>query len=76
MYGLPQAGLLANKLLAQCLTMWGFYQYQFTPRLWQHVWQPITFVLVVYDFGVKYKGKQSAQYLIDTLINHYEVAIK
>jgi len=41
MYGLPQAGLLANNLLAKRLSKAGYYQYQFTPGLWRHVWRPI-----------------------------------
>ncbi len=36
-YGLPQAGRLANKLLAKCLDLKGYYyQCQFTPSLWRH----------------------------------------
>ena len=75
MYSLPQARLFANKLLEQQLMAQGFYQCQFTPGLWRHVWRPITFVLVVDDLGVKYEGKRNAKYLIDTLTNHYEISI-
>ena len=32
MYGVPQAGILANKLLAKQLGEAGYYQCQFTPR--------------------------------------------
>ena len=32
-------------------------------------------MLVEDDFGVKYEGKQSAKYLINTLIDHYEISI-
>ncbi|KAL7474459.1 hypothetical protein ACHAW6_000435, partial [Cyclotella cf. meneghiniana] len=53
MYGLPQAGILANKLLAKRLASAGYYQCQYTPGLWRHVWRPITFCLVVDDFGIK-----------------------
>ena len=38
MYGLSQTGMLANKLLTQCLATRGFYPCQFTPGLWQHAW--------------------------------------
>ena len=69
MYSLPQATSLANKLLEQWLTARGFYQCQFTLGLWQHVWWPITFVLVVNNFGVKYEGKQSAN---ASLIHSYQ----
>ena len=40
MYGLPQAGLLANKLLASRLNLVRYYQCQYTPGLWQHVVTP------------------------------------
>ena len=56
MYGLPQAGLLANKLLAKRLNIVGYYQCQYTPGLWRHVWRPITFSLVVDDFGIQTVG--------------------
>ncbi|KAL7474432.1 hypothetical protein ACHAW6_000402, partial [Cyclotella cf. meneghiniana] len=53
MYGLPQAGVLANKLLSSRLDAAGYYQCQFTPGLWHHKWRPVTFSLVDDDFGVK-----------------------
>jgi hypothetical protein len=53
MYGLPQAGILANKLLEQRLNTKGYYHCQHTPGLWRHVWRDITFCLVVDDFGIK-----------------------
>eukprot|EP00804_Cyclotella_cryptica_P017342 CCRYP_018994-RD/>CCRYP_018994-RD protein AED:0.39 eAED:0.39 QI:0/-1/0/1/-1/0/1/0/348 len=59
MYGLPQAGLLANKLLAQRLQIDGYYQCQYTPGLWRHVWRPITFSLVVDDFRHQDRGSHT-----------------
>ena len=50
MYGLPHAGLLANKLLKKRLGRHGYYECQFTQGLWRHVWRPITFTLVVDNF--------------------------
>jgi hypothetical protein len=35
--GLPQAGILANKLLKKCLAIRGYFQSQHTPGLWQHM---------------------------------------
>jgi hypothetical protein len=52
MYGLSQAGILANQLLARRLAIHGYHQTKFTPDLWRHVTCPIQFTLVVYDFGV------------------------
>jgi hypothetical protein len=57
MYGLPQAGILANQLLARCLAIHGYHKTKFTPGLWRHVTHPIQFTLVVDDFGVQYVGK-------------------
>ena len=63
-YGLPQAGILANKLLRKRLAPEGYYEVAHTPGLWRHVTRPIQFTLVVDDFGVKYVGKQNADHLI------------
>ena len=75
MYGLPQAGLLANNLLSKRLVAAGYYQCQFTPGLWRHVWRPITFALVVDDFGIKVSGDVHANHLVQTLTKHYDVTI-
>ena len=74
MYGLPQAGLLANKLLAKRLAKHGYTQARHTPGLWTHTWRPITFTLVVDDFGVKYVGEEHARHLENALKEHYEVS--
>jgi hypothetical protein len=54
MYGLKQAGLLANQLLQIRLTPFGYYPARHTPGLWIHKTRPISFTLVVDDFAVKY----------------------
>ena len=56
MYGLPQAGLLAQQLLEKCLKKHGYTQSAVTAGLWTHEWRPVSFSLVVDDFGVKYVG--------------------
>ena len=53
MCGLPQAGLLANELLKKWLNKHGYYQSKLVPGLWRHKMRPITFTLVVVNFGVK-----------------------
>lgn len=75
MYGLPQAGMLANKLLAKRLAKHGYHQVRHTPGLWTHTTRPISFALVVDDFAVKYVGKEHAQHLLGALKQHYEVSI-
>ena len=57
MYGLKQAGRLANDLLSQRLCKHGYYECATTPGLWGHKWRPVTFVLIVDNFGVQYKGR-------------------
>ncbi len=56
MYGLPQAGILAHRLLEQRLNEQGYQQSQITPGLWKHLLRPISFMLCVNNFGVKYVG--------------------
>ena len=42
MYGLPQAGKIANELLIKRMRTAGYHPCQFTPGLWRHVWRPVT----------------------------------
>ena len=72
-YGLPQVGILANKLLRQRLRPAGYYEVAHTPGLWKHTTRPVQFTLTVDDFGVKYVGNDNAQQLIDALQQHYDV---
>jgi hypothetical protein len=68
MYGLKQAGLLANQLLKTCLASFGYYPARHTPGLWLHKTQLISFTIVVDDFTVKYVGKQHAGHLRNALL--------
>jgi hypothetical protein len=71
MYGLKQAGLIANQLLQTRLAPFGYYQARHTPGLWLHKTRPIAFSLVVDDFAVKYVGKQHADHLRNALLKSY-----
>jgi hypothetical protein len=73
MYGLKQAGLLANQLLQTCLAPFGYYPARHTPGLWLHKNRPISFTLIVDDFAVKYVGKQHAKHLRNALLRTYEL---
>jgi hypothetical protein len=64
MYGLPQAGIIAQELLSKRLKQHGYSQSETTPGLWKHEWRPVWFSLVVDNFGVKYIGKEHAQHLL------------
>ena len=71
MHGLPQAGIIANKLLQKNLTKCGYYQCKHTPGLWKHTSRPIIFVLVGDDFRVKYVGKEHVIHLLNALKTFY-----
>ncbi len=45
----------------------GYRQSKITPGYWQHNWRPISFTLVVDDFGVKYVNKDDVGHLISSL---------
>jgi hypothetical protein len=64
MYGLPQAGILANELLQRNLAQDGYRPTTHTHGLWTHDTRPISFSLVVDDFGVKYVGREHAEHLM------------
>ena len=51
-------------LLQKRLKEHGYYQCQFTPGLCKHLWRPVTFTLVVDDFGVELVGDQHANLFI------------
>eukprot|EP00804_Cyclotella_cryptica_P020437 CCRYP_014425-RA/>CCRYP_014425-RA protein AED:0.04 eAED:0.02 QI:0/0/0/1/1/1/2/0/1218 len=74
MYGLPQAGIIAQQLLEQRLQANGYHQSKLNHGFWTHDWRPICFALCVDDFGVKYVGKVHADHLINTLKGHYDIS--
>eukprot|EP00970_Alexandrium_tamarense_P017799 scaffold11398_cov137-Alexandrium_tamarense.AAC.1 len=73
-YGLPQAGMLANKLLKERLAPHGYLEVRDTPGLFIHKTRPIMFTLVVDDFGVKYVGKEHADHLVSVLKRYYTLS--
>ena len=75
MPGLKQAGKVANVRLTEHLAKHGYAPTPRTPALWKHESLPITFTLVVDDFGVKYVGKKHAEHLIRALRELYEISI-
>eukprot|EP00978_Attheya_sp_CCMP212_P021358 scaffold62214_cov29-Attheya_sp.AAC.2 len=70
-YGLPQAGKLANEYIRKKIAPHGYYEVKHTPGLWKHVTRSIIFTLTVDDFGVKYVGKRHAQHLLHILESEF-----
>ena len=71
LYGLTHSGIILQQLLEIRLHNNGYHQSKQTPGFWTHGFHPISFSLVVYDFGVKYFGKENAENLIKVLEEHY-----
>ncbi|KAL7483745.1 hypothetical protein ACHAW6_009387 [Cyclotella cf. meneghiniana] len=74
MYGLPQAGLLVQEWLEKRLNENGFTQLKFTPGLGTHASKPIQFTMFVVNFGIKYVGKDTAQFLVESLKEKYTIS--
>jgi hypothetical protein len=71
MYSLPQAGIIAQVLLEECLDKYGYSQSKIIPGLWTHATRPILFILVVDDFTVKYTRMEDVEHLIKALKEDY-----
>ena len=74
MYGLPQAGKLANDELIKHLAPFGCQPTTHTPGLWTHQTHNIYFVLTVDDFGIKYTKMRDANHLLNALRTKYELS--
>ena len=66
-YVLPQAGQISHDALVKHLYPYGYHPSRKLPGPWKHNIRPIHFTLVVYDFGVKYSGKEHALHLKEAL---------
>jgi hypothetical protein len=75
MYGLPlpQAGIFAQEPLEEHLLKAGYTQSKITPGYWKHKWHPISFTLVVDNFGVEYIGQEHVQHLLQVLMQDHEI---
>jgi hypothetical protein len=74
MYGLPQAGILANNLLQRNLAKDGYRPTPHTHGLWKHDTHPISFSFIVDDFGVTYVGREHAGHLMECIKKNYNIS--
>jgi hypothetical protein len=72
-WGLPQAGILANKHLRKGLLPHGYYECANTHSLWKHKTRPISFTLVLDNFRVKYVGREHVTHLTACIKEKYEL---
>ena len=75
MYGLPQAGIIAQDLLAERLAKHGYHQSKIVPGLWTHNTRPTTFTLVVDDFAIKVMSTDDENHLINVLKKDYVITV-
>ena len=73
MYGLPQAGKLANDQLARFLLPHHYLPCPVTPGLWMDTTSDLMFTLVVDDFGVRYTKRSDVDRLLTTLRTKYRL---
>jgi hypothetical protein len=66
-WGLPQAGILANKRLSRKLALFGYHKSINTPGLWRHESKPLTFTLVFDNFGIKFVNRANVDHLISSI---------
>ena len=72
-YGLPQSGMLVNKLLITRLNKERYFEATTTPGLWKHKWPPIQFCLLVDDFVIEYVSGRHIHPLREVLKQHYDI---
>ena len=75
MYVLSQSGRIANQDLQKHLAKYEYYPIKRTPRLWEHRARPISFTLVVYNFGIKYTNKNDIDDLYKAIKDKYLLKI-
>ena len=74
MYGLTQAGKIANDKIKLHLSKFGYDPVPIMPGLWRHQTFPLEFSLVVHDFGIKYKRQENMTHLLDALKTIYKIS--
>ena len=74
-YGLPQAGRLSQQRLIQHLAKHGYEPAPHSPCLFRHRTRQISFVLIVDDFGIRYRNKADAEHLLTALRDLYPLKV-
>ncbi len=71
MYGLPQAGIIMQELLAKRLSKYGYHQRRIVAGLWKHNTKPLCFTLYVDNFAIKFTNMIDATHIIEALKKDY-----
>jgi hypothetical protein len=75
MYGLPQAGIIAQEMLEKQLAEYGYNQSKTINKFWKHKTRPICFTLIVDNFAVKYVNEEDTEHLINTIKKYYPMTV-
>jgi hypothetical protein len=75
MYGLPQAGIIAQELLEKRLAEYGYHQSKIIHGFWKHKTRPICFAVVINDFAVKYVNREDTEHLINAIKKYYPMTV-
>lgn len=75
MYGLPQAGYIAQRDLGKLLRDNGFRECPRTPQVFRHESRALTMSIVVDDFGVLYLQERDVLWLLEVLRTKYELKV-
>ena len=62
-YGLKQAGIIANQELVKNMAPFGYHPVKHTPGLWVHNSRKTLFSLVVDDLCVQYSSTEDAEHI-------------
>ena len=73
MYGLPQVGILANKLRKEQPANYGYFELPHMPGPFNHEPWPVWFTLVVDNFRIKHIVKENVLHLISALKKYHDV---
>lgn len=71
LYGMKQAGYIANKDIVEHLGNNGYTQHPNTPCLFKHTSDDVEFTLITDDFGVRYGNKAAADKLLEVMSRKY-----
>jgi hypothetical protein len=75
MYGLLQAGSIAQELLKKRLSKHGYHQSKITLQIWTRETRPTAFTLVVYDFAMKIMSENDEDHIINALKKYYTITV-
>ena len=76
MYGLKQAGIIANQELCAHSKSYSYEPVRHTPSVWRCTQTYSIFTLVVNNFLIQYTDLRNAHYFINALQNKYNITIE